>query len=198
MTFPDSEILLIRSLRAGSSKRVNARAGRIGTRQEDRDYYYSFDPMAEMLTQVGEDRWDEAIGSVSTYTYARRLPKPFRRDTSTWQLKAGGTIIPAAGDWFHKMALSPSGRFAAVLSADADGQLNLPFIGGYAGCTAQHYCQLLSVDERAWVGGAISIPMISVKTGLDVFWSPDERYVVVLDIQSVCIIPVDTSGESRG
>jgi len=126
--------------------------------------------------------------------------------TDTWsppeerlaQLTRCMSELRAAGAGFFEKS------FVLLLSADPDEQMSL--MGHIVqGSRRQHYHQVASLKEGAWVGEPLRIPMVTRLAGrearpgrdylVDICWSADERYVVYVGRTSLCIVPVEYQGD---
>jgi len=165
-----------------------------------REMAYRYDRATQELSLVPNEHWEGASGPVvecpsgfeppGLRIESLKSPPHPRFD----QLLAGDRVIPTAGAQALKIHESPSGKFAAVLSADGERKESpLPFYGP-GGADGQHFHELLSLTDLTRVGNPTRLPMTSKEVSLDGCWSGDEKYVVYGDFwtfRAVSVVHVD-------
>ena len=172
-----------------------------------REMVYRYDRATQELALVPKEHW-EAGGDVvkcpSGFTpsglriKSRESPSHPRLD----RLLAGDRVIRTAGARALTIHESPSGRFAAVLSADGERKESiLPFYGP-GGADGQHFHELLSLTDFTRVGEPVRLPMTTKEiVSLNGCWSPDEGYVVYADLQIfrvLSVVPIDIPLQVEG
>jgi hypothetical protein len=91
--------------------------------------------------------------------------------------------LVTAGDTPLDLAISPSGKQVAVLSASGGwtGEDIIPLYEGRGWVVGQHYHQVWSLPSGLPIGKVIRLPLRS-KDYINMCWSPDEKYVVYYDV----------------
>lgn len=157
-----------------------------------RDSIYLYDPRARSLTPAPADAWQHARGRVAEC--GKQLPPAaavLTVEQGADRLLAGGREIATAGRVPIKVLASPSGRWAAGLSAEgprvgSDG----PVFGSRV--KGQRYHQVLSVPDAAPAGAAVKLPFLREESPLDPCWSADEQFVVYTDMGFYSLSVVET------
>jgi hypothetical protein len=173
-------------------RRESAEGGALLLRHTARDSIYRYDPAARSLTPAPADVWQRASGRVADC--GGQLPPAsgaLMVEQKSDRLLAGGREIATAGRVPLKVLASPSGRWAAVLSAagprvGSDG----PVFG--SAVKGQRYHQLLSLPDAAPAGEASKLPVLREETPLDLCWSADEQFVVYADMGFFSLAIVET------
>jgi len=173
--------------------------------------YYRYDPETDDVEPADADAWELSPGRVTTcgeeYTPIKEVYG--KRVSGQAMLIIDGSKLPVAAAGPGKSAISPTGELVVVVSADAEIELSLIMGGGgRLGSQRQHYHQVASLKEEAWVGEPLRIPMVTRLAGreakpgrdylVDICWSADERYVVYVGRRSLCIVPVEWQGDLAG
>ena len=169
---------------------------------------YRYDRATQELALVPHWTWETVGGELvecPSFATPLRLRIESRRTTSDPRLDrllAGDSVIRTAGARALKIHESPSGRLAAVLSADGERQESLLPFHGPGGADGQHFHELLSLTDFTRVGEPLRLPMTSKEiSSLDGCWSPDERFVVYADFflfHVLSVVPVGIPLQEEG
>lgn len=176
--------------------------GRSDERKGGPDECYRYSPSDESVASSAEV-WDGSSGEATRLYWDDVYPEAMRQDRrqGLWheesvERMAGG---PMRGPILVRIVCSPDRDLAGVIAADHDRRFSMPFTGDWRfnWCSrAQHYIQVLWLTGEQWVGEARRIPMttwdstarIARCKPIGLGWSADQRYIVVADAESFCVI----------
>lgn len=166
-------------------------------KHSERDPVYRYDPATRSLSLAARASWERSNEQVAECALqVSPLPPGLRIEPKSDRLLTGEREIATAGRTTLALHPSPSGKWAAVVSAESgrSGSL-LPFLGR-GGASGQHYHQILSLSEGVLVGKPVRLPLGGENEVLRQCWSPDERYVVYADVLffHLSVVSVDVSG----
>lgn len=157
-----------------SLRRETEGAGALLMKHSRRDVIYKHDPDRGTLSAVAAGEWERARGEVAKCD--EQFPRANLLVTREHRLTADGREVSAAGRTVLGVAESPSGRWAAVLSASGDAGVSaVPFAAG-GGASGRYYHQLLALPGTGWVGATLEVPTRNEE--MIACWSADEQYVV--------------------
>jgi hypothetical protein len=158
---------------------------------------YRYAPRQRTLTLAKQEDWDAANTPVRDCATAGGNPKGLWVDPTTHKLRDGKRELTTAGAHALYLFTSPSGSYAAVLSAEgpATGDL-LPFLSG-GGAGGRHYHQFVRTEDGTSLGPAFSLGFDSRRDVILGCWSPNERFAVYHDylMSHLSIVHIDAFDE---
>ena len=174
-----------------------------------REMVYRYDRATRELALVPHERWEAGGGDVAQCPSGFTTPAGLRIESKRGpseprldRLLAGDRVIRTAGARALRIHESPSGRFAAVLSADGEREESPVPFSGPGGADGQHFHELLSLVDFKRVGEPVRLPMTSKEiSSLGGCWSPDGRYVVYADLLYfwvLSVVPIDVPPQGEG
>ena len=167
--------------------------GALLLKRSDLETVYKYDPVQRSVTAVAETEWDNASGAIAKCTDQRLadIPSVLERNDREHKLFAGKREIRTAGKIALAELTSPSGRWAAVHSAEGPAvQSILPFTGDLI--YGQRYHEILSLPDLARVGEPVRVPVNQTRSHLYPCWSADEKFVVYTDVSFWVLVVVET------
>ena len=154
---------------------------------------YRYDAQTRSVSAVTDAAWQKATGQISKcvdqlYVSPRSV---LNRNDRDHKLFAGDREVQTAGAIVRNNLTSPSGKWAAVVSAAGPAvQSILPFSGDLI--YGQRYHEILSLPEAVRVGRPVRIPVTDKNDFLEPCWSADEKFVVYTTYFFNLLVVVET------
>jgi hypothetical protein len=164
----------------------------------NREVALRFDPSDKKLRPVDDQLWERA----ATQTMDCSKPYPLLQGVGRGhdvriynqqsELIVAGRKVSTVGGIPMIFQISPSGRWIAVSSAAGPWgkESNFPFAGNPL--YGDRYHQTISLPDGKTVGNVFRIPKAGKYDWPFPCWSPDERYVVYYDPESLDLIIAET------
>ena len=180
----DDQLMLRRDTEAG---------GALLLKRSGLETVYRYDPQTRSVSAVTDAAWQKATGQISKcreQQYTAHLSGLMSNEREH-KLFAGAREVPTAGGIPLNDQTSPSGKWAAVVSAAGPAVPSiLPFTGDLI--YGQRYHEILSLPDAIRVGRAVRVPVNDRNDFLEPCWSADEKFVVYTTYFFNLLVVVET------
>jgi len=149
--------------------------------KDDLSPILSIVPTDNTVNIVPGEVWDNAVSITSNCQSQTYEPSCRLQQASPYKLTFDGQQTKTAGKSVLQIAVSPSGKYVAVLSATGSPRKSfLPLIGGDS-IGGRRYHQVFRASNGAPIGDPVRLKEANFKDNtIHPCWSPDERYIVYL------------------
>ncbi len=144
------------------------------------DTVYEYEPNQSALKPITTQQWEQANGVIVQCTDKLfSLPSELLRlDYLSHKLIAGKRVVPTAGQIVLNFAVSPDGKWVAVLSGEGSVRdSNVPFMAGIS-LSGSSYHQIFSLPNAVPFGKPLKVPVKGEANRLSPCWSADQQFIL--------------------